>query len=104
MQDSTTIPVPGLSETQAAAELKRLAAEIAVHDKRYYQEDAPAVSDAEYDALRARNNEIEARFPGLIRSDSPNRRVGAAPARGFAKVRHSVPMLSLDNAFDAEDV
>src|SRR2546421_10465360 len=104
MQDSTTIPVPGLSETQAAAELKRLAAEIAAHDKRYYQEDAPAVSDAEYDALRARNNEIEARFPALIRSDSPSRRGGAAPSRGFAQVRHAVPMLSLHNAFAEDDL
>jgi DNA ligase (NAD+) len=104
MPDATKIPVAALTEPQAAAELARLAAEIAAHDRRYYQEDAPAVSDAKYDALRARNNEIEARFPELIRSDSPNRRVGAAPARGFAKVRHALPMLSLDNAFSDEDV
>src|SRR5215813_5485583 len=93
-----------LDETQAKAELKRLAAEITAHDKRYYQEDAPTVSDAEYDALRQRNATIEARYPNLVRVDSPSRRVGAAPAAKFAKVRHAVPMLSLDNAFAQEDV
>src|SRR6266478_4336881 len=93
-----------LSEAQAKAELKRLAAEIAAHDKRYYQDDAPIVSDAEYDALRHRNAAIEARYPDFVRADSPSRRVGAAPAAKFAKVRHAVPMLSLDNAFAEEDV
>jgi DNA ligase (NAD+) len=93
-----------LTEAQAKAELKRLAAEIAAHDKRYYQQDAPTVTDAEYDALRQRNAAIEARFPELIRSDSPSRRVGAAPTGKFRKVRHAVPMLSLDNAFTDEDV
>lgn len=93
-----------LTEPQAAAELKRLAEEIAAHDRRYYQDDAPAVTDAEYDALRVRNAEIEARFPALVRKDSPSRKVGAAPSRGFAKVRHAVPMLSLQNAFSEEDV
>src|SRR5262249_48107076 len=93
-----------LDETQANAELKRLAAEIAAHDKRYYQQDAPTVSDAEYDALRQRNAAIEAQFPHLVRPDSPSRRVGAAPAAKFAKVRHAVPMLSLDNAFAEQDV
>src|SRR5262249_54030348 len=72
--------------------------------KRYYQEDAPSVSDAEYDALRQRNDAIEALFPDLVLSDSPSRRVGAAPSARFAKVRHVVPMLSLANAFSAEDV
>jgi len=100
----STIAPDALNETQAKAELKRLAAEIAAHDKRYYQDDAPAVSDAEYDALRQRNAAIEARFPDLVRSDSPSRRVGAAPAAKFAKVRHAVPMLSLDNAFAEQDV
>src|SRR6266436_399524 len=95
----TNTPVDALTEAQAKEELARLAKEIAAHDKRYYQDDAPTVSDAEYDALRARNNDIETRFPELIRSDSPARRVGAQPARGFAKVRHALPMLSLDNAF-----
>jgi DNA ligase (NAD+) len=102
--DLSAVPVDDLTETQAAAELKRLATEIAAHDRRYYQNDAPTVSDAEYDALRVRNNAIEARFPELVRSDSPSRRVGAAPAGKFAKVRHSVPMLSLGNAFSDEDV
>ena len=103
-RDTSTTPVDGLTEAQAKAELARLAQEIAEHDKRYYQEDAPTVSDAEYDALRQRNNAIEAKFSELIRSDSPTRRVGAQPARGFAKFRHAVPMLSLDNAFSDEDV
>ena len=103
-KDTTTIPVPELTEAQAKAELKRLAAEIAEHDRRYYQEDAPTITDAAYDALRERNAAIEARFPHLVRPDSPSKRVGAAPARGFAKVRHAVPMLSLDNAFSEDDV
>jgi len=97
-------PVDSLTEEQAAAELARLAKLIAEHDKRYYQEDAPTVTDAEYDALRQRNAAIEARFPALVRKDSPSRRVGAAPSRGFRKVRHAVPMLSLDNAFAEQDV
>lgn len=96
---------PGkLTEEQAEAELKRLAKALAEHDKRYYQDDAPSVSDAEYDALRQRNNAIEARFPELIRKDSPSRKVGAAPTGRFKKVRHALPMLSLDNAFSDEDV
>ncbi|MEP0322542.1 NAD-dependent DNA ligase LigA [Bauldia litoralis] len=93
-----------LSEKEAAAKLKRLSAEIAGHDARYYQEDAPTVSDAEYDALRQRNAAIEARFPALKRPDSPSEKVGAAPTGRFAEVRHAVPMLSLDNAFNADDV
>jgi DNA ligase (NAD+) len=101
---AATTPVDKLTEAQAKDELNRLAAEIAAHDRRYYQEDAPTVSDAEYDALRQRNAAIEARFPELIRPDSPSRKVGAAPARGFAKVRHAIPMLSLDNAFSDGDV
>jgi DNA ligase (NAD+) len=103
-KDSTHRSVDELTEAEAAVELKRLAKEIAAHDERYYQEDAPTVSDAEYDALRKRNNAIEARFPELIRADSPSRRVGATPAGKFKKVRHAVPMLSLDNAFEDEDV
>ena len=98
------LPADGLSRAQAAEELERLAAEIAHHDRLYHQQDAPEVSDAEYDALRQRNEAIEARFPDLVRADSPSRRVGAAPAGGFAKVRHRAPMLSLSNAFDAEDI
>jgi DNA ligase (NAD+) len=104
MPDHSRIAPDALTAAQAKAELKRLAAEIAAHDKRYYQEDAPTVSDAAYDALRQRNEAIEALFPDLVRPDSPNRRVGAAPAQKFAKVRHAVPMLSLGNVFDDEEV
>ncbi|HXQ82689.1 MAG TPA: NAD-dependent DNA ligase LigA, partial [Xanthobacteraceae bacterium] len=94
----------GLSEAQAKAEHARLADEIAEHDRRYYQEDAPSVSDAAYDALRQRYAAIEARFPHLRTLESLTQRVGAAPSARFAKVRHAVPMLSLDNAFAEEDV
>ena len=97
-------PVEALSEAEAAKELARLAEEIAGHDRRYHAEDAPTISDAEYDALRRRNIEIEQRFPGLVREDSPSRRVGAPPAEGFAKVRHKVPMLSLAKAYTDQDV
>src|SRR5947199_5962453 len=102
--DASKIPVAELTQAQAKAELKRLAAEIGAHDMRYYQEDAPKVSDAAYDALRRRNEEIEARFPQLVRADSPSRRVGAQPAQKFAKVRHAVPMLSLGNALADSEV
>src|SRR5215468_9000624 len=98
------VPVDDLSEKQAKAEYARLQAEIAAHDRRYYQDDAPTVSDAEYDALRKRYNEIETRFPDLRTLESLSLKVGAPPARGFAKLRHRVPMLSLDNAFSEEDV
>jgi DNA ligase (NAD+) len=103
-KDHSSVAPDVLTPAQAKAELKRLAAEIATHDRRYYQEDAPAVSDAEYDALRQRNGAIEDRFPDLVRPDSPSRRVGAAPAAKFAKVRHAVPMLSLGNVFDDAEV
>jgi DNA ligase (NAD+) len=96
-------PVEKLTAKEAAAELERLAAEIARHDKLYHAKDAPEIPDAEYDELRIRNAAIEARFPELVRDDSPSVRVGSAPAEKFGKVRHAVPMLSLDNAFDAED-
>ncbi|MEO8558477.1 MAG: NAD-dependent DNA ligase LigA [Rhodospirillales bacterium] len=89
---------------EASAELAHLAREIAKHDRAYHEKDAPTVSDAQYDALRRRNNAIEAKFPELIGADSPSRQVGAAAATGFAKVRHGKPMLSLDNAFDDQDV
>jgi DNA ligase (NAD+) len=104
MPDASKTPIEKLTEAQAKAELKRLAAQIGAHDRRYYQEDAPSVSDATYDALRRRNEEIEARFPGLVRTDSPSRRVGAQPSQKFAKVRHAVPMLSLGNALSDEEV
>ncbi|MFN3224963.1 MAG: NAD-dependent DNA ligase LigA [Hyphomicrobiales bacterium] len=97
-------PVDQLSERQAKAELKALAEEMAAHDKAYHGEDAPMISDAAYDALKARNLAIEARFPDLVRSDSPSKKVGSAPSEKFAKVTHAKAMLSLDNAFSAEDV
>jgi DNA ligase (NAD+) len=100
----TETAVDDLSEKQAKAEHAKLEAEIAEHDRRYYQDDAPSVSDAAYDALRQRYNAIETRFPDLKTLDSLSRRVGAAPSARFAKVRHAVPMLSLDNAFSEEDV
>ncbi|QKV17214.1 NAD-dependent DNA ligase LigA [Oricola thermophila] len=104
MAKNEPIPVDILSEEQAAAELKRLAAEIAEHDARYHREDAPIISDAQYDALKQRNLAIEQRFPHLKRPDSPSERVGAAVSEKFEKIRHSVPMLSLDNAFSDDDV
>jgi DNA ligase (NAD+) len=101
---TAAVAVDKLTEKDAAAELERLAGEIAEHDRRYHGEDAPTISDAEYDALRLRNNAIEARFPKLIRPDSPSHRVGAKASEKFAKVVHARPMLSLDNAFADEDV
>src|SRR5882757_1755535 len=102
---SRTLPdVAGLTKAQAKVEHKRLALELEGHDRRYYQDDAPSITDAAYDALRQRFNAIEARFPELVMSDSPSQKVGAAPSGRFKKVRHAVPMLSLDNAFAEEDV
>src|ERR1700685_1216165 len=103
-KDTAKLPVADLTEKQAKTEHARLEAEIAGHDRRYYQDDAPTVSDANYDALRRRYNAIEARFPQLRTLESLTQRVGAAPSGRFAKVRHAVPMLSLDNAFAEEDV
>jgi DNA ligase (NAD+) len=97
-------PVELLTAKQAKAEHARLTVEISQHDRRYYQQDRPTVSDAEYDALRARYTAIEARFPDLRTLESLSLKVGAAPARGFKKVRHALPMLSLDNAFAEADV
>jgi DNA ligase (NAD+) len=102
--DVTTLSPEKLTNSEAKAELARLAATMAEHDKAYYQDDAPVVSDAEYDKLRARNLSIEEQFPSLKRADSPSDKVGVAPAKGFGKVKHSVPMLSLANAFSEEDV
>ncbi len=104
MTDVAGIALEKLTAAQAKAELARLAAEIATHDAAYHQQDAPIISDADYDALRRRNDAIEARFPDLVRADSPSLRIGAAPASGFAKVTHSRPMLSLGNSFDDDDV
>lgn len=104
MSEADDIDVDGLTPEAAKAELERLAAEIGRHDALYYQNDAPEVSDAEYDALRLRNSAIEARFPDLVRDDSPSLRVGAVAAEKFDKITHAVPMLSLSNAFHDEDV
>ncbi len=93
------------TEAEAANELMRLAKTIAHHNKRYHAEDSPEISDAEYDALVRRNNELEAAFPHLVRADSPNKIVGASvESSGLKKVTHAKRMMSLDNAFDAEDV
>ena len=89
---------------EAARELEDLALRIAQSDQAYYQNDAPLLTDAEYDSLRKRNTAIEAQFPELIRPDSPNLRVGFAPLQAFKKIRHAKPMLSLDNAFNQADV
>ncbi|MCP3472419.1 NAD-dependent DNA ligase LigA [Bradyrhizobium sp. CCGUVB1N3] len=100
-----TLPdVADLTKAQAKVEHVRLALELEGHDKRYYQDDAPTVTDAEYDALRQRFNAIEKRFPDFVSPESPSQKIGAAPSGRFKKVRHAVPMLSLDNAFAEEDV
>src|SRR6201990_2072077 len=101
---NTPPDVDKLTKAQARVELTRLALELEGHDKRYYQDDAPSVTDAEYDALRQRFNAIEKRFPEFVSSDSPSQKVGATPSSRFKKVRHAVPMLSLDNAFAEADV
>lgn len=104
VKNTNDIAADDLTTAQAAAELERLAKEIAAHDQRYYQEDRPTITDAEYDALRARNAAIEQRFPQLLRPDSPSLRVGAASATEFRKVHHVVPVLSLENAMSDEEV
>jgi DNA ligase (NAD+) len=94
---------PKLTPAKAREEHARLQAELAEHDRRYHGEDAPIVSDAEYDALRRRYTALEEQFPKLVDADSANRKVGAAPSEKFAKVRHRVPMLSLGNIFADEE-
>ena len=105
MREPKTAPkAPGdLTEAEAVEELGRLADEIAAHDARYFRQDAPTISDADYDALKQRNAAIEARFPALVRENSPSLRVGVERSESFAPVTHGVPMLSLDNAFSDED-
>lgn len=98
------LDVDELDEAEAAVELARLSNEIARHDELYHRDDAPLVDDAAYDALRQRNEAIEAKFPALIRDDSPSHRVGAAVNEAFSSAPHSVPMLSLGNAFEQSDV
>ncbi|MDG2528705.1 NAD-dependent DNA ligase LigA [Caulobacter endophyticus] len=97
------IPVSDLTEAQAVEQLERLADEMAGHDLRYYQDDAPTIDDAGYDELKRRNADIEARFPHLVRENSPSLKVGAARSAQFAPVEHGVPMLSLDNAFSNDE-
>ena len=102
--EARDIAPEALDRDQAQSELARLAETLATANAAYHRDDAPVMSDAEFDALRARNAEIEARFPELIRPDSPSRQIGAAPAEGFGKIRHARRMLSLANAFTDEDV
>ncbi|MEO5805005.1 NAD-dependent DNA ligase LigA [Devosia sp.] len=104
MTDFSNKPIGDLSEDEARIELARLAEAIAQADIAYHQNDAPDLTDAEYDALRIRNGALEELFPNLVRDDSPSQSVGAAPAEGFAKVRHAVPMLSLAKAYTDQDV
>ena len=101
---NANIAVGDLSKKQAAEELERLGKTILYHDRLYYQLDTPELSDGDYDALRQRNEAIEQRFPDLVRDDSPSNRVGVEPVSAFGKVTHRVPMLSLANAFDDQDV
>ena len=104
MTDLSKKPVDDLTPDDAEGELARLAAAIAAADIAYHQNDAPELTDADYDAMRRRNDAIEEAFPTLVRPDSPNNAVGAPPAEGFAKIRHAVPMLSLAKAYTDEDV
>ena len=98
------IPPEQLAEDEAAQELEALAGQIAHHAELYYNKDAPEISDGDYDALFRRNEEIERRFPHLMREDSPSQKVGAAPQGAFSKVTHSIPLLSLNNAFTGDEV
>lgn len=97
-------PIEDLTPAQAAVEHARLATEISEHNRLYYQEDAPSISDADYDAAFHRLQDIEAKYPELVTEDSPTQNIGAPLTSGFAKVRHAVPMLSLGNAFNNDDV
>jgi DNA ligase (NAD+) len=98
------LPVSDMTEDQAALELQRLALALAQANRAYHRDDNPSIDDATYDWLKLRNAQIEQKFPHLKRTDSPSDQVGAKPKEGFGKIRHRKPMLSLSNAFDAEDV
>jgi len=102
--DEAQVPVEQLSEAKARKEWVRLSLEVAEHDRRYHQQDAPTISDADYDAMKRRLLALEERFPGFRSAESPSQKVGAPVAAGFRKVRHAVPMLSLGNAFSEEEV
>src|SRR5258705_1977347 len=104
LTDTVSKPVANLSPEEARTEHDSLLREIKKHDQLYYQEDQPAISDADYDRLRLRNDALESQFPELVTEDSPSRKVGAPPSERFAKVRHSVRMLSLGNVFNDEEV
>ena len=91
-------------EVKAARRVKELRAEIAEHDRRYYQEAAPTISDREYDALYRELVDLETQFPKLTSPDSPTQRVGGRPLKAFAQVTHRVPMFSLDNTYSEEEV
>ena len=93
-----------MTKENAENELEYLANAMAYYDNKYYQDDAPEIDDAGYDYLRQRNEEIEKLFPDLVRDDSPSKKIGSAPAKGFGKIKHKAPMLSLANAFSEEDI
>ena len=94
------IPVQDLTPLEAQAELKELARTLAQADVEYYQNDAPSLTDAQYDSLKKRNEAIEALFPDLVLPESPSLKVGAKAAEGFDKITHLIPMLSLSNIFE----
>ena len=104
LTEKDMIEAEKLTAEEAAAELERIAKETARADAAYYQDDAPYLSDAEYDLLKRRNEEIEKRFPELVRSDSPSKRIGAPVNSAFGKVTHRFPMLSLADVFSVEEV
>ena len=99
-----TVTTKKMTEADAANRLMRLAKDVAHHNRLYHDNDAPEISDAEYDALMRENAALEGEFPHLIRADSPSKAVGSAPTSALAKVRHAKAMLSLDNAFADDDV